>query len=205
VPPDDSIEQLRPYLLPLEAGTITSVRDGQLRLRMTSYTPASGPLAEDDVDLVLLACATAILQEGSESAAAILAREELGRHPERVELVGLATEDAEASDEELRAFGERYLRSAGYDLDPISGSFRAVGDIYLGRVHRSITHPVVGVACVAYFGVARNHPRVAAEASRCHSLWSDWLNRRRPLEDIEREAMTLAREWASSSPPEHNS
>ncbi len=203
--PDDSIEKLSAYLLPLEVGIIKSVRDEQLGLRMTSFTTTSCPLAEDDVDLVLLACATACLHEGSESAAAILARDQLTRHPERVGLQELA-ENIDASDEVLVPRVERYLRFAGYDSDAMWGSFGAAGDVYLGRVHRSIIHPIVGVACVAFFSwVAENYSQMAPVASRCQSLWSDWLNQRRPLVEVEHEAIRFAEDWVSNNRAERYS
>lgn len=163
-------------------------------MRMISFPAASAPRPADDVDLVLLAAATALLFEGPEDAAEALARVELERHPGRLDLEEMAHQEA-GSSEGLWHRVERYVKSAGYGSDPLGGSFRAVGDIYLGRAHRGITHPIVGVACVAYFGAAQTYPLTASAALRCHALWSEWLHRQRPVDDIERDAQNLATDW----------
>lgn len=189
----EEIERLRPFLLTLETGMIAGVPDEELQQRVIAFPATSAPAPNDDVDLVLLAGATACLQEGSESAAAYFARDELVRHPERTDLTERA--DITLSDKLLRPRIERYLQSLGYGPNPFSGSIRAVADVYLGRVDRGITHPIVGVACVAYFGVAQSDSRPAPLAVHCQSLWSEWLHRQRPVDDIERDAKNLATDW----------
>lgn len=190
----EEIERLKPFLLTLETGTIANVYDEVLQMRMISFPAAFAPVPADDVDLVLLAAATALLFEGPEEAAEALARVELERHPGRLDLEELAQQET-GSSEGLWQRVERYVKSTGYGSDPLTGSFRAVGDIYLGRAHRGITHPIVGVACVAYFGAAQTYPPAASAALRCHALWSEWLHRQRPVEQIEQDARNLATEW----------
>jgi hypothetical protein len=83
--------------------------------------PTPGGAAEE-VDLVLLAAATAVLQEDSEDAAAYRALEVLAVHPERsglAELASAAVEGAQAT----RPMVNRYLvrrldavRAAGLEL-----------------------------------------------------------------------------------------
>jgi len=79
----EEIERLKPFLLTLETGTIAGVYDEELQRRMISFPATSTPRPADDVDLVLLAGATALLFESPEEAAEALARVELERHPGR--------------------------------------------------------------------------------------------------------------------------
>ncbi len=197
MPADGKFGYAHQYLLPLELGSaIRGVRDEELQSRLLCYTVPNNP--SDEVDLVLLACAAACLQDGSEEAAAYLARKQLSRHPDQVGLAELGQE-SNVSDEVLRARVDRYLTSVGYSPGGPVASFHAIGDIYLGRVHRSITHPILGSGCVAYFStVALAHPETAVTASDCGRLWSEWTNRRRNLEAIEQEALDVASEWVTN-------
>ena len=105
-------------LLPLETGmALRSVRDAGLRARLLSFPARSGPV--DEVDLALLASATAVLQEDSDSQAAYLAAEEFTRHPDRLGLEDLAKDPA-AGDDVLRPLVEEYLTYAGYGPSPVA-------------------------------------------------------------------------------------
>lgn len=193
-------------LLVLETGMARrSGLDAVLRSRLLSFPDPPGPV--DEVDLVLLASATAVLQEDSESQAAYRAREELTRHPDRMGLAELAKDPA-ASDDVLRPLVEQYLTFAGYGPSPVA-AFHAIGDIYLGRVQRLITHPVLGAGCVAYFSNAgRAEPQIEAITGVCRRLWVDWQARNRSPEEIEDEATAFAAKWVSgrsgTRPPARN-
>jgi len=77
-------------LLPLELRLCDrSFLDDAPKSRVLSFTAPMAVL--DKVDRVLLlACATAVLQEGPEEQAVNFARSELATHPNRVELAELA-------------------------------------------------------------------------------------------------------------------
>ena len=180
-------------LLPLETGMAPrSVRDAGLRARLLSLPARSGPV--DEVDLVLLASATAVLQEDSDSQAAYRAAEAFTRHPDRLGLADLAKDPA-AGDDVLRPLVEEYLTYAGYGRSPVA-AFQAICDIYLGRVYRQVTHPMLGVGCVAYFSAAGlAEPQIEATTGVCHRWWVDWKARDRSVEEIEEQAAAFAASW----------
>lgn len=149
-----------------------------------------------DVDLVLLASATACLQEGPDEAAIEIAREVLLADPSRHDLLRLVRPTL--SPEDLRARIGEYLALAGYGEDP-ELSFAALGDIYFGRVVRTVTHPMLGAACMSYFrSVSDRHATIAPTGAACARLWSKWMQAQGKQEPIEQQALDLAQSWVAT-------
>lgn len=195
MPLSEELGRFKPFLLPLEFGcAVRLARTESQTLHLVTRTKPNNPNKE--VDLVLLASATACLQEGPDEAAIEIAREVLLGDPGRQDLLKLVKPTQ--SSEDLRNRVGEYLIFAGYGPEP-ELSLAALGDIYFGRVVGATTHPMLGVACMSYFrSVSERYATIAPISSACARLWSKWVQAEGKQETIEQQALQLAQNWVAT-------